>query len=158
MAIKTLHIDSMETPLAFQLVASSKLCLRALDQLSSSLEVAENKHKSHMPPQTLKNQRDRFKIWAGNLGALQEGRASLDFRLHESTLMKSAVHKLLEQLEKTTTKSMSDSAGCDDDMALTVCNRYRSGSRFQKAIRKIFDFGRQTGRLVERFRQRQQLR
>ncbi|KAK2053279.1 hypothetical protein LY76DRAFT_609253 [Colletotrichum caudatum] len=59
-----------------------------------------------MPPQILKNQRDRFKIWAGNLGALQEGRASLDFRLQESTLMKSAVHKLLEQLEKTVTKSI----------------------------------------------------
>ncbi|KAK2015893.1 hypothetical protein LZ32DRAFT_525673 [Colletotrichum eremochloae] len=59
-----------------------------------------------MPPQTLRNQRDRFIIWAKNLGALQEGRASLDFRLQESILMKSAVYKLLKQLHDVITKSI----------------------------------------------------
>ncbi|GKT45906.1 vegetative incompatibility protein HET-E-1 [Colletotrichum spaethianum] len=96
----------MEIPPAFPLVAPSKLCLAALNQLLSSLEVAGNEYRSLMPPQTLRNQRDRFKIWAGNLGALQEGRASLDFRLQESILMQSAVHKLLKQLEKTVISSI----------------------------------------------------
>jgi hypothetical protein len=103
--------DSMEMYAPFLLVASSKLCLVALNSLLSSLEAADNEHKSLMPPQTLRNQRDRFKIWAGTLGALQEGRASLDFRLRESTLMQSAVHKLLNQLEDTVKRSMSTPLG-----------------------------------------------
>ncbi len=82
----------------------------ALSSLLSSLEVAGKEHTSLMPPQTLKNERDRFKIWAGNLGAFQEGRISLDFRLRESILMQLAVHKLLRQLEDTIKRSRSGRA------------------------------------------------
>jgi hypothetical protein len=109
----------METP-EFPLVAASKLCLAALNSLLPSLEAAGNEHKSLMPPQTLRNQRDRFKIWVGNLGALQEGRASLDFRLREAILMQSAVHKLLKQLDDTVKRSRSGRAGRDGNRDLTV--------------------------------------
>ncbi|KAK1763391.1 hypothetical protein QBC33DRAFT_598613 [Phialemonium atrogriseum] len=96
----------METPSAFRLVAASKSCLAGLNSLLVSLEAAGTERTSLVPPQTLRNNRDRFKIWASNLGALQEGRASLDFRLRESHLMQSAVHKLLAQLEDVVKRSI----------------------------------------------------
>lgn len=60
-----------------------------------------------MSPYSVQNQRDRFKVWTGNLGALKMGRASLDFRLEESTLMRTTVLKLLEQLQNKINSSKS---------------------------------------------------
>jgi hypothetical protein len=101
--------STMETVPSLRLVAASKACLKGFNSLLSSLETAEGpRHRSLMPPQILRNQRDRFKIWASSLGALQTGRASLDFRLRDSTLMQATVYKLLTQLEDTMKKSMSE--------------------------------------------------
>jgi hypothetical protein len=97
----------MEMPTSIRLVASSKACLAEFNSLLRLLDAAEPLHKSLMPPQTLRNQRDRFKIWASNLGALQNGRASLDFRLRDSALMQGTVYKLLTQLENMLENSTS---------------------------------------------------
>lgn len=103
----------METSHASPLVTASKSCLAGLNSLLVSLEAAGHEHTSLMPPQTLRNNRDRFKIWASNLGALQKGRASLDFRLRESHLMQSAVRKLLAQLDETVKRSMLECSVCN---------------------------------------------
>jgi hypothetical protein len=95
----------METLPAFPLASAVKVCMKAFNLLVSRLEVSVDEHKKLMPPSAVQNQRDRFKIWAGNLGALQQGRASIDFRLRESSLMQTIVLRLLNQLEDTITKS-----------------------------------------------------
>lgn len=43
----------------------------------------------------------RFKIWAGNLGALQRGSSSLDVRLRESSVMRIAIVQILKGLRET---------------------------------------------------------
>ncbi|KAG5766646.1 hypothetical protein H9Q72_005310 [Fusarium xylarioides] len=51
-----------------------------------------------MPPSTIKIQLGKFRVWCGNLGALQTGYSSLDYRLRESVLMHKNVSQLLQQL------------------------------------------------------------
>ncbi|KAH7141974.1 hypothetical protein EDB81DRAFT_723219, partial [Dactylonectria macrodidyma] len=113
-----------------------------------------------MPPQTLRNQRDRFKVWAGNLGALQEGRASLDFRLRESIPMQSAVHKLLKQLEDTVKKS-SDIVGgvrkpreesltsADEEQDLWSDSDDNSSSKVEDGINTRTELGQNTFAIMQ---------
>lgn len=49
----------------------------------------------------------RFKIWAGNLGALQRGSSSLDVRLRESNVMRIAILRILSSLRETLNESKS---------------------------------------------------
>jgi hypothetical protein len=58
-----------------------------------------------MMPRAIDNEYARFKIWAGNLGALQRGRGSLDARLRDSVVLRAAVLKFLEQLQDSLSKS-----------------------------------------------------
>ncbi|KAK4204395.1 hypothetical protein QBC40DRAFT_272760 [Triangularia verruculosa] len=84
----------------------SRHCLTAFNVLILGLETTdENEYRELMPPTAIQNHRDRFKVWAGNLGAFQEGRASLDFRLRESSLMRTTILKLLNQLKQTIARS-----------------------------------------------------
>ncbi|KXH32131.1 hypothetical protein CNYM01_09317 [Colletotrichum nymphaeae SA-01] len=69
------------------------------------MEHAEEKFRKQISPLALKNQYDRFKLWAANLGALHHGRASLDFRLMDSSLMKSTLLKFLNELRLVLSKS-----------------------------------------------------
>lgn len=47
----------------------------------------------------------RFKIWAGNLGALQRGSGSLDVRLRESSVIRISILRTLNSLQKTLKES-----------------------------------------------------
>ena len=58
-----------------------------------------------MPLKAVENENGRFKVWTGNLGALQKGNSSLDFRLRESRIMQTTVLKFLDQLQDTLGKS-----------------------------------------------------
>lgn len=52
-----------------------------------------------MPLSSVEAQVGRFRVWCGNLGALQQAHHSLDYRLRDAATMKSNVSKLLEQLQ-----------------------------------------------------------
>jgi len=43
----------------------------------------------------------RFRIWAGNIGALSVGRGSLDYRLRDADYLHTNVISLLEDLKET---------------------------------------------------------
>ncbi|OQV08179.1 hypothetical protein CLAIMM_12492, partial [Cladophialophora immunda] len=64
-----------------------------------------------MPLSAIEKEYDRFKIWAGNLGALQRGRSSLDARLRDSVVLRAAVLKFLGQLQDTLAKSAEITTG-----------------------------------------------
>ena len=83
--------------------AATTACLRSFSWLAAALQDPE--HRELMPPEKLEAEHGRFKIWSGNLGALQRGRSSLDFRLRESTVMRMTILKLLARLDQTLTKS-----------------------------------------------------
>jgi len=84
---------------------STSLCMRSFSQLTAALATGEQDHRESMPPGKIEAELGRFKIWSGNLGALQSGRSSLDFRLRESTVMQTNVMKLLTKLDLTLQKS-----------------------------------------------------
>ncbi|KAF6839586.1 ankyrin repeat protein [Colletotrichum plurivorum] len=87
------------------LAGATRRCMAAFVRLTSSSQIATEKFRTQLPPHVAKNQHDRFKLWAGNLGALNSGRASLDFRLMDSALMQNTVLKFLEDLDSTISKS-----------------------------------------------------
>lgn len=79
--------------------------LRLFSLLCAELGKAKAGHLEVMPSATVENEKGRFKVWCGNLGAMQKGHSSLDFRLRESAIMQSNVTKLLHQLESTLKES-----------------------------------------------------
>ncbi|RYP66474.1 hypothetical protein DL770_008796 [Monosporascus sp. CRB-9-2] len=49
-------------------------------------------------PEDIKDEFDRFKIWAGNIAAHRKGRRSLEYRLRDAALLKDEAHNLLKAL------------------------------------------------------------
>ncbi|KAH9233822.1 hypothetical protein K456DRAFT_310244 [Colletotrichum gloeosporioides 23] len=90
---------------AFPLSEAAKKCTDAFNHLTASLESPNENSEGKLQPSVVKHQRDRFKIWATNLGALRSGRASLDFRLNESSLTKTTVLRFLDQLQQVLLQS-----------------------------------------------------
>jgi len=62
--------------------------------------------------QILADQRGRFRIWAGNVGAHGTGRASLQHRLREAPHFRSLVHGLLQKLAKLLTEGLCQCTFC----------------------------------------------
>ncbi|OCL12165.1 hypothetical protein AOQ84DRAFT_256174, partial [Glonium stellatum] len=60
-----------------------------------------------MPAEMIEEECGRFKVWMGNLGALQTGHSSLDFRLRDSTVMQTNIMKLLAQLRGALEESIA---------------------------------------------------
>lgn len=87
------------------IAATARRCMGAFRQLNSSLILASADNRGLMPPEQLDLEFSRFKIWCGNLGALQIGKGSLDARLLESTVVRTNIVKLLEQLNRVLVKS-----------------------------------------------------
>ncbi|KAF5688684.1 wd40 repeat protein [Fusarium denticulatum] len=73
-------------------------CIEGFQDLLSSLIGTAPRFLQHMPPSTIEIQLGKFRIWCGNLGALQTGYSSLDYRLRESVLMHKNISQLLQQL------------------------------------------------------------
>ena len=79
--------------------ALSTSCAKWFDTLTPSLQTSSDEFQKQMRPRAIDNEYARFKIWAGNLGALQRGRSSLDARLRDSVVLRAAVLKFLGQLQ-----------------------------------------------------------
>jgi O-acetyl-ADP-ribose deacetylase (regulator of RNase III) len=73
-------------------------CVRAFQALSSSLKTCDSALKNQIDAEALGDELGRFRVWSGNLGALQKGHSSLDYRLRDSPLLSSNVLKLLAEL------------------------------------------------------------
>ncbi|RDW59873.1 hypothetical protein BP6252_12960 [Coleophoma cylindrospora] len=86
-------------------------CMKGFSRLIATLATGEQEHRESMPPATIKNEYGRLRIWSGNLGALQSGRSSLDFRLRESLVMQSNVTKLLIKLNQILQRSIQVASG-----------------------------------------------
>lgn len=85
---------------------ATKACLLKFSDLIEALNRELDEHLD-MTLEDVETQYDRLRIWAGNLGALQSGKSSLDFRLLESTVMLNNVVKLLAKLEDILKRSKS---------------------------------------------------
>jgi hypothetical protein len=77
-------------------------CLRTFAGLVEKLRARPS---DLMPRDAMEDECGRFRVWCGNLGALQQSFASLDYRLRESPVMLASVSKLLQQLRSNLTES-----------------------------------------------------
>jgi hypothetical protein len=86
------------------LIASQcRLCVSYFDQLSSLLKAADGQSLFGISHIAVCGELGRFKIWAGNIGALQtiKWQSSLDYRLREAPKMLRQVVQLLEDLSES---------------------------------------------------------
>lgn len=61
--------------------------------------------------EALEDEIGRFRVWSGNLGALQKGHSSLDYRLRDSPLLSSNALKFLGELEDNLNETIAVVSG-----------------------------------------------
>ncbi|KAF3221940.1 Checkpoint kinase 2 [Orbilia oligospora] len=83
----------------------ARTCFNKFGELTDFLANANAENRESMPPDKLEWEFSRFKLWCGNLGALQIGNSSLDSRLRESTVIRMNVFKHLLRLSRTLVES-----------------------------------------------------
>jgi hypothetical protein len=66
---------------------------------SRALSACDNPWAQTLDREELEDEFGRFRVWSGNLGALQKGHSSLDYRLRDSPLLSSNALKFLQELE-----------------------------------------------------------
>lgn len=83
------------------LAASSIESARLFNKLSALLQDAECQTRTALSPAAVNDQFERFRIWAGNLGAFQKlpSITSLDHRLRESPKVAVEIQELLQDLQ-----------------------------------------------------------
>lgn len=88
----------MASPVASQ----GKACVRHFDELCALFEDEERQFIYDIPHSQACDYYAQFKIWAGNIGALQtiHSASSLDYRLREVPKVASQVVSLLEDLDE----------------------------------------------------------
>jgi hypothetical protein len=75
--------------------------VRAFQTLTNAITTTESSHT--LDHEALQDEIGRFRVWCGNIGALQKGHSSLDYRLRDSPLLSSNVLKLLAELSENIT-------------------------------------------------------
>ncbi|KAF2638985.1 hypothetical protein P280DRAFT_528457 [Massarina eburnea CBS 473.64] len=71
--------------------------VRGFHSLASAITTSEP--DGALVHEALQDEIGRFRVWCGNIGALQKGHSSLDYRLRDSPLLSSNVLKLLAELQ-----------------------------------------------------------
>ncbi len=79
------------------IASHSVQCFRYFEQLAQEAQHLED--EPPLPASTVEDELGRFKIWAGNIGALQRDSRSLDYRLREASQVGDQVTKILQHLE-----------------------------------------------------------
>lgn len=74
------------------------VCTRLFDQLCDLLRAPDSEFSGQISLVALQDELGRFRVWAGNVGAHQSGRTSLDHRLREASQVHKQVTDLLSDL------------------------------------------------------------
>jgi hypothetical protein len=74
-------------------------CVRGFGALSNALTTSDGRWTDAIDHEALGDEFGRFRVWSGNLGALQKGHSSLDYRLRDSPLLSGNTLKFLKELE-----------------------------------------------------------
>lgn len=74
--------------------------IQAFQKLSNELTTSNGKWSDSIDHEALEDEFGRFRVWSGNLGALQKGHSSLDYRLRDSPLLSDNALKFLKELEE----------------------------------------------------------
>jgi hypothetical protein len=81
-------------------------CLQEFNSLCSSPTIwsdgiQDEGPQSDISQLKLQNERSRFKVWSGNIGAHRKGRSSLDHRLRDASNIRDQVVELLSDLKES---------------------------------------------------------
>jgi len=72
--------------------------VRSFQALVNAL-ITKSGWEEQIEQESLEDEFGRFRVWSGNLGALQKGHSSLDYRLRDSPLLSGNALKFLEELK-----------------------------------------------------------
>jgi|SRR5947207_606805 len=75
--------------------------LQSFGSLCRKLQLLDHKQSIDIPTVALEDELGRFRVWAGNIGAVQRGHGSLEYRLREAPLVLESVLKLLDELSNS---------------------------------------------------------
>lgn len=75
-------------------------CLRSFGELVREIEASQYGYKDEVPAASWIDELGRLRIWAGNVGAHQNGPSSLEFRLRDASHILDEVTRLLTDLER----------------------------------------------------------
>jgi hypothetical protein len=76
-------------------------CLKSFTKSLEDIRLAKRTTPRARYEESLNDELDRFKIWSGNIGAHQQGRSSLDYKLREASVIRERVTKLLDDLAES---------------------------------------------------------
>jgi hypothetical protein len=98
----------MAIPEQPEIAESAKECLAGLISLSESLESPDSQEKFDLSFDESCGHVGRFRIWANNIGALQDASrtTSLEYRLRDAPKIVRRILELLEDVEETLSDSM----------------------------------------------------
>lgn len=74
--------------------------VRGFQILVNALVANNDQWKEQVDQEAIEDEFGRFRVWAGNLGALQKGHSSLDYRLRDSPLLSGNALKFLDELQQ----------------------------------------------------------
>ena len=87
------------------IASESKACIRHFEEICSIINSLGSQHPKELSPHTIPDEFGRFRVWAGNIGALQPGTSSLDRRLKKAPHVQRQVLQLLNDLKYTLRES-----------------------------------------------------
>ena len=85
-------------------------CYFAFENLINAVQHPVRDFTSQAPLKDIQEEFDKYKVWAGNVGAAHSGQRyeiSLDYRLREASFFKDQVHSLLANLSENLVKTAS---------------------------------------------------
>ncbi|ORY02184.1 hypothetical protein BCR34DRAFT_667757 [Clohesyomyces aquaticus] len=89
---------------------SHSKCYIAFESLVEALDRPSRDFSTQLPPKSIREEFDKYRIWAGNVGAPHSGRRydiSLDYRLREASFLKKQILDLLNSLEEKLKRTAS---------------------------------------------------
>ena len=100
---------------AFQAMTEIRLAtasnVRSFQILGNALVSCDDKRRGQIAQEALEDEFGRFRVWSGNLGALQKGHSSLDYRLRDSPLLSGNTLRFLEELNHNLTEATAIVSG-----------------------------------------------
>lgn len=85
--------------------------VQSFNRLYTLLQHPDGLFQDQVSPSAVLDELGRFRVWSGNIGALQEGPASLDYRLRDASHVREQVMRLLKDLNFALQEASSIASG-----------------------------------------------
>lgn len=95
------HRGQRSTAMVSTIAEAVEVCSVSFSGLHKALQSAKSDSRSQIPLTCVTDQHGRFNVWAGNIGAHQHGRSSLDHRLRDASQIREEFVKVLQYLKET---------------------------------------------------------